>query len=306
MLHSEGTKQPWCGTVLCDLVTVLTAYFSGDFEAEASGAGSSIQVFEQSAAQFLQVLDQLLTLSTDFEMRLKEQSIRCLMFICETMDQSSPAVSSSFYSHLLCSHQAVLTAVLRGCDRDPRPVQRLESSAEDVQAARERWDRLLAANTATLAALCNVSPGATGCRDAKRKVSEYISDTLFTVDNTAKSIRFIEGIQNKSLCLSALKVLYSCCQVSKAPCQLLVDEALESLLLLLQSEVFPDDPVLSQTVETDSLSLIVVGDSVGSSSQTAAAVGRDCHHNLPAISLSSSHLCCCLPFDPPEQPWICN
>ncbi|XP_067883889.1 serine/threonine-protein kinase 36-like isoform X3 [Heterodontus francisci] len=283
MLHSEGTKQqPWCGTVLCDLVTVLTAYFSGDFEAEASGAGSSIQVFEQSAAQFLQVLDQLLTLSTDFEMRLKEQSIRCLMFICETMDQSSPAVSSSFYSHLLCSHQAVLTAVLRGCDRDPRPVQRLESSAEDVQAARERWDRLLAANTATLAALCNVSPGATGCRDAKRKVSEYISDTLFTVDNTAKSIRFIEGIQNKSLCLSALKVLYSCCQV------------------------FPDDPVLSQTVETDSLSLIVVGDSVGSSSQTAAAVGRDCHHNLPAISLSSSHLCCCLPFDPPEQPWICN
>ncbi|XP_041035943.1 serine/threonine-protein kinase 36-like [Carcharodon carcharias] len=242
MLHTERIRQqPWCVTVLSDLLAVLAAYFSSDFEVEPSGAGSGIKVLEQSAIQFLQLLEQLLAQA---EMGLREQSIMCLIFICETVDQSSPAVSTPFYTHLLTTHRPVLAAVLRGTHSG-----RTEGPAGDRQATRERWDRLLGMHTAALAATCTVSPGATVCRQAKHQIAQYISDTLFTAESTSKRTRFIKGIQQPTLCLNTLKVLYSCCQVSKATCQLLVDEALNTLLLLLQCKLSPDDTILSQTVE---------------------------------------------------------
>ncbi|XP_078394470.1 serine/threonine-protein kinase 36-like, partial [Cetorhinus maximus] len=168
----------------------------------------------------------------------------CLIFICESIDQSSPSVSIPFYTHLLTSHRPVLAAVLRGTHSG-----RVEGPAGDRQAPRERCDRLPGTHTAALAALCTVSPGATVCRDAKRQIAQYVSDTLFAAESTSKRTRFIKGIQQPTLCLNTLKVLYSCCQVSKAPCQFLVDEALNTILLLLQCKLSPDDTILSQTVE---------------------------------------------------------
>ncbi|XP_038636280.1 serine/threonine-protein kinase 36 [Scyliorhinus canicula] len=118
--------------------------------------------------------------------------------------------------------------------------------ASDKPAQR---DRVMGTHTAALAAICTVSPGATGCRHVKYQIAQYISDILFTAENTSARTRFIKGIEQPTLCLNTLKVLYSCCQVSKAPCQLLVDQALNSLLLLLQCKLCPEDAILSQTVE---------------------------------------------------------
>ncbi|XP_072341526.1 serine/threonine-protein kinase 36 [Scyliorhinus torazame] len=256
MLHSKGIReQPWCVAVLSDLLAVLAAYFSSDFETGPSGGGSGFQVFKQSAARFLKLLEELLSQATDHEMGLKEQSLTCLIFICETMDQISHPVSTSFYNQLLTTHRSVLAAVLQGTHSGPPAVRRTEGPASDKPAQRER---VMGTHTAALAAICTVSPGATGCRHVKYKIAQYINDILFTVENTSARTRFIKGIEQPTLCLNTLKVLYSCCEVSKAPCQLLVDQALNSLLLLLQCKLCPEDAILSQTVEVTLYLLSIV------------------------------------------------
>ncbi|XP_078063733.1 serine/threonine-protein kinase 36-like, partial [Mustelus asterias] len=258
MLHSQGIRQqPWCVTVLSDLLAVLAAYFSCSFNVEPSGGGSGSQAFKESASRFLKLLEQLLSQATDNEVGLKEQSLKCLIFICETMDQSSPSVSTSFYSHLLTTHRPVLAAILRGTHSDPPGVQRVEGPASDRSSPRER---VSGTHAAALAAICTVSPGATGCRHVKYQIAQAISDNLFTTENTSKRTRFIKGLQQLALSLNTLKVLYSCCQVSKAPCQVLVDEALNCLLLLLRCEPSPSDTVQPQTVEVTLhlLSILVI------------------------------------------------
>ncbi|GCC46411.1 hypothetical protein chiPu_0030484, partial [Chiloscyllium punctatum] len=67
--------QPWCGRILSDLLAVLAVYFSSDFDAESLGTSCGLQVFEQSAQQFVQLLETLLSPATEREITLWEQSM---------------------------------------------------------------------------------------------------------------------------------------------------------------------------------------------------------------------------------------
>ncbi|XP_059499243.1 serine/threonine-protein kinase 36 isoform X2 [Stegostoma tigrinum] len=244
MLHSEMIRQqPWCVKVLSDLLAVLAAYFSSNFDTEPSGTSCGLQVFEQSAKQFLRLLEILLSSATERELSLREQSITCLTCICETMDRSPPSVSRTFYSHLLSTHQRILATLLQGTHVDTPALQHPEGPQK------EQWERLTATHTAALAAMCTITPGAIGCGDAKQQIAEHISNYVFAADSMPRRTRFIKGIQQPALCLSTLKVLYSCCQISEITCQLVVEEALDSLLQLLCCKLTVEDGILPMTQE---------------------------------------------------------
>ncbi|XP_053925763.1 serine/threonine-protein kinase 36 isoform X6 [Cuculus canorus] len=76
ILESGSTKQqPWCITVLTDLLVVTTVYFSSECSLEESGQKDSMQVFRESAGCFLALLPKLLAEPADSEMRLCQQSL---------------------------------------------------------------------------------------------------------------------------------------------------------------------------------------------------------------------------------------
>ncbi|XP_051865860.1 serine/threonine-protein kinase 36-like, partial [Pristis pectinata] len=252
VVHSIQLRElPWRCAVLCDLLCVLSAYFACEFSTEP---GSGVQEVDPSASQFLTLFPQLLSEGNDQESRVKERTLTCLILLCETMDRTSQASARRFYESLLSEHQAVLIGVLQG----HQEVTEQEGS-EGSAAFR---DRLQATYTAALSALCHVPPGAGGCPESKRKlqVAHYVDGRLFPTENAAGTNGFLKGINEQSLALDTLKVLYSCCTVSKDTCHLVMDEAVQNLLVILENQVSPDEPVQSQTRELSLylLSLMVI------------------------------------------------
>ncbi|XP_064517262.1 serine/threonine-protein kinase 36 isoform X5 [Pseudopipra pipra] len=83
ILESGCTKQqPWCITVLTDLLMVTTVYFSSERSLEESGQKDSLQTFQESAGCFLALLPELLAEPVDSEMRLCQQSLLILYAGC--------------------------------------------------------------------------------------------------------------------------------------------------------------------------------------------------------------------------------
>lgn len=115
ILESGSTKQqPWCITVLTDLIMVTTVYFSSECNPEESGQKDSLQAFQESATSLLSLLPELLADPADSDMRLCQQSLLCFTLLCESLDATYPSVSARFYASLREEHQPLLNRLLQG------------------------------------------------------------------------------------------------------------------------------------------------------------------------------------------------
>ncbi|XP_072128102.1 serine/threonine-protein kinase 36 isoform X2 [Mobula birostris] len=252
VLQSDHLRQqPWRAPVLCDLLSALSAYFAGDFGTDSD---SGIQALDQSASQFLSLLPWLLSQGSVQEPRLKEQALTCLILLCEAVDRTSRASSRLVYESLLSEHQAVLDSLLQGSQETQQP----PTKQQGLEGFLESQDHLQVVHTAAVAAVCHVPPGGSCCQESKRKVTQYVNNRLFPTEKPRAPNRFLNGIKDQTLVLYTLKVIYSCCNVSKDTCQLVMDEALQNLIGLLESQVSPEDPVWSQLWELSLFLLLLV------------------------------------------------
>ncbi|XP_061465302.1 serine/threonine-protein kinase 36 isoform X2 [Rhineura floridana] len=231
ILESFNIKQPWCITVLIDLVAVMSAYFASDFNREQSGKKQSLQAFHNSACSFLALLPALLAQPTDQESRLQEQSLMCFIRLCESMDCTCSSISIPFYTSLLEEHHSLLDALCHGgsCDQPAEEV-----SPKSVQ---EWSERLGAAFTAALAASCGILGGHTTCHKAKKQISQRVAEKLIEKNNCLLP-SLLSGVERSASSLNGLKVLYACCHVSQTLChRLATPEVLSSLICHLQGKV---------------------------------------------------------------------
>ncbi|XP_059810045.1 serine/threonine-protein kinase 36 isoform X3 [Hypanus sabinus] len=251
--NDQLRKQPWRAPVLCDLLSALSAYFAGDFGMDS---GSGIQALDQSASQFLSLLPWLVSQGSVQEPRLKEQALTCLIVLCEAVDRTSQASSRLVYESLLSEHQVVLDSLLQGS----REMQPPPTKQQGLEGFSESQDHLQIVHTAAVATLCHVPPGGNCCQESKCKVTQYVNNHLFPTEKPQEPNNFLNGIKDQTLVLYTLKVIYSCCNVSKDTCQLVMDEALPNLIGLLESQVSPEDPIWSQLWELSLflLSLVVI------------------------------------------------
>ncbi|XP_069763580.1 serine/threonine-protein kinase 36 [Narcine bancroftii] len=231
MVRSPRFKQqPWRAPLLSELLVVLSSYFAADFTSDSS---HGVQVLEQTAEEFLALFPELVT-QKEWE-KLKDQTLTCFIQLCQTMDQTS----CSFYESLLHENEPVLSTVLQVCQRFPQ--------LEGLQVGMFQGCKLML-YTAALSALCHVPPGRCHCQEAKHKVAQYISGRLLQGHNAERK-GFLQGIHDQSLALNTMKVLYSCCYISSDACQFIVDEALQSLLPLLENQMCSCDPSQTQMLE---------------------------------------------------------
>ncbi|TFK03568.1 ubiquitin-conjugating enzyme E2 R2 [Platysternon megacephalum] len=248
ILQSASSKQqPWCITLLTDLVGVTTAYFTSESHLERSRARRSLQVFHEAAAGFLSLLPQLLAQPTDVETRLREQSSTCFARLCEGMDSSSPCASGPFFASLLAKQRPLLDALLQGATPEqPAP----EEPAREAKATREQRERGADVFTAALAAVCSLPVGRNGCQEAKKQVARQVAENL-REENSRLLVRLLAGLERPACSLNVLKVLYSCGHASKSLCRLLAkgQQVPSSLARLVKGEVPMGERLRVETCE---------------------------------------------------------
>ncbi|XP_059249465.1 serine/threonine-protein kinase 36 isoform X1 [Mustela nigripes] len=261
--HSQESssiqQQCWYGTFLRDLMAVIQAYFGCTFNLERSQTGDSLQVFQEAANLFLDLLGKLLAQPDDSEQTLRRDSLMCFTVLCEAMDGNSWTVSKAFYSSLLTTQRAVLNGLLHGLTVPQLPFHSPPGAPQVSQPLREQSEDLPGAMSSALAAICTAPVGLPSCWEAKEQISRHLANQL-TEDSSQLRPSLISGLQHPILCLHLLKVLYSCCHVSEHLCHLLGQEplALESLLLLVQGKVKVVDWEEATEVALYLLSLLVL------------------------------------------------
>nr|XP_012301516.1 serine/threonine-protein kinase 36 isoform X2 [Aotus nancymaae] len=260
--HSQESnslqQQCWYGTFLRDLMAVIQAYFACTFNLERSQTSDSLQVFQEAASLFLDLLGKLLAQPDDSEQTLRRDSLMCFTVLCEAMDGNSRAISKAFYSSLLTTQQVVLDGLLHGLTVPQLPVHTPPGAPQVSRPLREQSEDLPGAIASALAAICTAPVGLPDCWDAKEQVCWHLANQL-TEDSSQLRPFLISGLQHPILCLHLLKVLYSCCLVSERLCHLLGQEplALESLFVLVQGKVKVVDWEESTEVALYFLSLLV-------------------------------------------------
>ncbi|XP_046498906.1 serine/threonine-protein kinase 36 isoform X1 [Equus quagga] len=252
-------QQCWCGTFLQDLMAVIQAYFACTFNLERSQTGDSLQVFQEAANHFLDLLGKLLAQPDDAEQNLRRDSLMCFIVLCEAMDGNSWTVAKAFYCSLLTTQRAVLDGLLHGLTVLQLPVHSPPGAPQVSQPLREQSADLPGALSSALAAICTTPVGLPGCWKAKEQITRHLANQLIE-DSTQLRPSIISGLKHPILCLHLLKILYSCCHISEHLCHLLVQEplALESLLMLVRGKVKVVDWEESAEVTLYLLSLLVL------------------------------------------------
>ncbi|XP_070474362.1 serine/threonine-protein kinase 36 isoform X2 [Equus przewalskii] len=252
-------QQCWCGTFLQDLMAVIQAYFACTFNLERSQTGDSLQVFQEAANHFLDLLGKLLAQPDDSEQSLWRDSLMCFIVLCEAMDGNSWTVAKAFYCSLLTTQRAVLDGLLHGLTVLQLPVHSPPGAPQVSQPLREQSADLPGALSSALAAICTTPVGLPGCWKAKEQITRHLANQLIE-DSTQLRPSIISGLKHPILCLHLLKILYSCCHISEHLCHLLVQEplALESLLMLVRGKVKVVDWEESAEVTLYLLSLLVL------------------------------------------------
>ncbi|XP_071603786.1 serine/threonine-protein kinase 36 isoform X1 [Heliangelus exortis] len=216
ILESGSTKQqPWCITVLTDLLMVTTVYFSSEWSLEAGGQKDSLQAFQESASCFLSLLPELLAVPADSEKRLCHQSLLCFTLLCENLDKISSSISASFYVSLQEEHQPLLNRLLQGSISN-QPA--LRGAAMEANSPQDQRPCVADIFMAALAAACSIPLERNGCREAKQQVAEEVAGKLMEGESQQLE-RLLGRLEHPSCSLNVLKILYAGCHASLSLCQ---------------------------------------------------------------------------------------
>ncbi|NXN65630.1 STK36 kinase, partial [Himantopus himantopus] len=216
ILESGSIKQqPWCITVLTDLLMVTTVYFSSECSLEESGQKDSLQAFRESAGCFLALLPELLTEPADSEMRLCQQSLLCFTLLCESLDATCPSISAPFYASLREEHRPLLNRLLQGSISE-QPA--LQGSTMEAKSAHGQSARVADLFMAALAAACSITLERNGCREAKQQVAQEVAEKLMEGESQQLG-RLLGRLEHPSCSLNVLKILYAGCHANPSLCQ---------------------------------------------------------------------------------------
>ncbi|NWS27094.1 STK36 kinase, partial [Polioptila caerulea] len=236
ILESGVTKQqPWCITVLTDLLMVTKVYFSSECSLEENGQKDSLQAVQKSADCFLALLPELLAAPVDSEMRLCQQSLLCFTQLCEILDTTDPSISAHFYTRLRVEHQPLLNALLQGSISE-QPA--LRGAAVEGKSARDHSPCVADLFLAALAAACSIPLERNSCWEAKQQVACAVAEKLMEGEGQQLA-GLLERLEQPGCSLNIVKILYAGCHACPILCQHLgrSQPLWASLMQLLKDEV---------------------------------------------------------------------
>ncbi|XP_035691314.1 serine/threonine-protein kinase 36-like [Branchiostoma floridae] len=240
-------KLPWCLQILGDLVSLLTAYFSSDFNISEIKGTKSFEVFEKSALSFVEILPLVIKEPTDHDLKLREQGLLCLMFLCDSMDHNQTDIPKRFYSRLVDQNCAVLNTLVAMTRIEAGLLRKLEIVLPSPAEASARVEQMFTMTTSVLASMIHIG----GKDNGKKMVASYITDQLLSSHNEYILKELMERIIDPNNCVSVIKVLYTTSQVSRKMCRLVTsqEQPMAALLAILEGQVPLEESVLLQGFE---------------------------------------------------------
>ncbi|XP_074684982.1 serine/threonine-protein kinase 36 isoform X1 [Strix aluco] len=208
-------QQPWCITVLTDILMVTIVHFSSKCSLEESEQKDSLQAFQESAGCFLAQVLELLAEPADSEMRLCQQSLLCFTLLCESLDATYPSVSAPFYASLREEHQPLLNRLLQGSISE-QPA--LRGAVMEAKSAHDQSPHVADLFMAALAAACSIPLERNGCREAKQQVAQEVAEKLMEGESQQLG-RLLGRLEHPSCSVNVLKILYAGCHASLSLCQ---------------------------------------------------------------------------------------
>ncbi|XP_041347923.1 serine/threonine-protein kinase 36-like isoform X2 [Gigantopelta aegis] len=249
---SKVKQQPWCQQILIDLVIAINAYFASEIGWSERIDQPIVDEFYNATQRFLSLVPKLMYQQVDEDLRLREQTTLCLVYLSDTMDRDSLKLAQQYFSAFVSKHTAVLDALLQGTQPDPASLIRLKELAEgDVDMASERYENMLTICAGCLSSLLFVPLGSNNGTDGKRKTAQYLGEKMASKGQEQSTNDFLLLLRHPSACSAVLRVTYSCCQVSSSFCSFLSDNLshLESLIGILMGKVSIADMEVNTVTE---------------------------------------------------------
>ncbi|NWU95038.1 STK36 kinase, partial [Upupa epops] len=213
ILQSGSTRQqPWCITVLTDLLMVTRVYFSSECSLKESGQKDrkSLQAFQESAIYFLVLMPELLAEPDNSERKLCQQSLLCFTVLCESLNATYCSVSASFYVTLREEHPALLYSLLQGSVSEHPTLQGI---AVESKSSYDQSPCMADLFMAALAAACSIPLERTSCREAKQQITQEVAEKL--IERKGQELGMLLGqLEHPSRSLNVLKILYAVCHAS--------------------------------------------------------------------------------------------
>ncbi|XP_053327065.1 serine/threonine-protein kinase 36 [Spea bombifrons] len=235
-LSSEQRQCSWAVSFLSDLLSLLNAYYCFQRHPEAS------RNLETCAETFIGVLEDLLCFPQEGEGILQQQSLQCLVSLCESIDCGALPDAAGFYTNLHSEHGRILERLLEKSQRPNPDLPVSPKAGPDGDASSEECRF-----TDALAAVCDI-PFSVDCRQIKEKISLHLSEKF--ISGTCLD-RIVSHLPSSACALSCLKILYSCCHSNLDFCHHLVKNgaAWQAVLSVLESEVSLGDVQRIRCVE---------------------------------------------------------
>lgn len=272
-------QQPWCQHVVVDLIVTIHAFLATGSCWEPSTPEIVVQDFAKNALLFVSTLPRLLYLQCDQDLKIRQQALLCLLFMCELMDKDgttdlpvrflsgiAKSDSSADLSAATNDGQTLFKSLLDCTRRDDTVASRYHTATVAVAAsedeAAEQLFETIDITVAVLAALTylplEVGDGESLIR-GKREVAAALGVEMLKPDVTPQTDEYLLLLRDPHTCVNVLKAMYNVSQMSPEFCLFAAsrDVHMESLLGILQGGVEVDDMDVNTVIEL-AIHIIVV------------------------------------------------
>ncbi|XP_074643571.1 serine/threonine-protein kinase 36-like [Tubulanus polymorphus] len=254
ILDSAKVKQqPWCQQILLDQVITLNAYFASEIVWNESADKACLQAYYDMAIKFLQLCPKLLGQKLDEDLKLQEQTILCIIYLCETLERSHSRsdTANKFFSSIASKAGNALEAILNCTMADSSKLKKLEEIAGNSELANNRLNDMTSLAIAGLASLCHFPHEADIGLQGKRKVALYVGELLSEKRLLKITDCYLNLISREDTCSSVLKVVYSACQMSSKFCQFICNkrEIMQKIIDILLGKLEIADMELNTILE---------------------------------------------------------
>ncbi|CAC5416460.1 FU [Mytilus coruscus] len=251
-------QQPWCQQILIDLVITVNAYFASEVSWNDDIDKEVGQMYLNAMTEYMSLVPKLLNVSSDEDLRLREQVILCSMYTCEAMERDKLKIGNQYFSHMAAKETDAIDAILACCKLEEARLKKLiewdileELTDGNEDMAGERMDMLISLGVTTVAAMVNLPLTADDAVDGRRKIGHYLGDKMACKGNEKQTDEFFMLLRHPLFCTNVLKIMYACCQVSTTLCSYISNQVqhMDSLMGILMGKVEIQDMEVNSVIE---------------------------------------------------------
>ncbi|KAK6192112.1 hypothetical protein SNE40_003650 [Patella caerulea] len=251
--RSKVKQQPWCQQIMIDLVIALNGYFAGEIGWCDQIDKDVLNEYYTAMKQFMNLVSNLLYQQIDEDLRLREQTYLCVLYITEVMERDKLNLADDYFSNLGVKQTITLDTLLSCTQPDSSSIKRLAELVEgNMEMAEDRFGRLMEMAVSCICSLVALPLKGKLGLEGKRKIALFLGDKLASGEIKDTANNFLMLLRHPPNCNNVLKIIYSCCQVSGKLCTYIssTPQHMESLIGILMGQVEVADMEVNTVIET--------------------------------------------------------